>query len=121
MTEEQTREWIEALHNLKSAHVALLRRWRRIIAPKPNTVAQLELPEEESHALVTVLNDHRLMCAARCGIAEEEMNIRTWTEFQNLKPRQRAALVDITFLAGIIEAVLALLPGNYGDWPLHAG
>jgi hypothetical protein len=117
MTEEQTREWIEALHNLKSANVALLRRWRQTISPRPNAVSQLELSDAESHALVTVVNDHRLMCAARYGIGEEEMSIRTLTDLQELKPRQRAALLDITFLAGIIEAVLALLPGNYGDWP----
>jgi hypothetical protein len=120
MTDEQTHEWIETLHNLKSANVALLRRWRQMIAPRPTTVAQLELSDEESHVLVTVLNDHRLMCAARYEIGDGEMSIRTLTEIQNLKPRQRAALLDITFLAGIIEAVLALLPGNYGDWPLHA-
>jgi hypothetical protein len=120
MTEEQTREWMEALHNLKSANVGLLRRWRQTIAPHPNTVPQLELSDEESHALVMVINDHRLMCAARYEIGEDEMSIRTLTDLQELKPRQRAALLDITFLAGMIEAVLALLPGNYGDWPMYA-
>ncbi|HMJ64022.1 MAG TPA: hypothetical protein VK615_01635 [Candidatus Binatia bacterium] len=120
MTDEQTREWVETLHNLKSANVALLRKWRQAIAPRPNAVAQLDLPDEESHVLLTVINDHRLMRAARYDIGDFEMSVRTLAALQNLKPRQRAALLDITFLAGIIEAVLALLPGNYGDWPMYA-
>ena len=70
--------------------------------------------------LVTVINDHRLMRAARYDIGDFEMSVRTLAALQNLKPRQRAALLDITFLAGVIEAVLALLPGNYGDWPTYA-
>lgn len=120
MSEEQTREWVETLHNFKSANAALLGRWRRNLAPAPSHIAQLELTDEDSQTLVTVLNDHRLMCAARFDIAEEEMNMRSLAELQHLKPRQRVALVDIMFLAAIIETVLALLPGNYGDWPAYA-
>jgi hypothetical protein len=119
MTEEQTREWVEALHTFKSANTALLGRWRRNLAPRVNHIPQLELTDEDSHTLVTVLNDHRLMCAARYNIGEQEMNLRSLAELQHVKPRQRAALVDIMFLAAIIETVLALLPGNYGDWPAH--
>ena len=120
LDEEQTREWIENLHNLKSANVAALRRWRRSIAPRGDTVATLALSDEDSQALVTVLNDHRLMCAARHHIGEEEMDIRTIAQVEKLRPRQRAALMDVMFLGAIIETLLALLPGGYGDWPLYA-
>lgn len=120
LDEEQTREWIQNLHHLKSANVASVRRWRTKIASRPEDVAQLELTDEDSHILLTVLNDHRLMCAARHEIGEEEMNIRTLTQMEQIRPRRRAALLDILFLGSIMETILALLPGNYGDWPLHA-
>jgi len=120
MTDEQTREWIENLHSLKGAHLTLLRRWAAKLRPRPNHTPQLELTDEDSQTLVTVFNDHRLMCAARYAIGEAEMNLRTLTELENVAPRRRVALVDIMFLAAIIETVLALLPGNYGDWPAYA-
>ena len=120
LNEEQTREWIENLHHLKSANVAALRRWRRSIASRDETVVTLTLGDEESQALLTVLNDHRLMCAARHNIGEEEMDIRTIAQVETLRPRQRAALMDVMFLGAIIETLLALLPGGYGDWPLYA-
>jgi hypothetical protein len=119
MSDEQTREWIETLHDLKGANLGLLRAWRRQIAPRPNKAAHLELTDEDAQVLVTVLNDHRLLCAARHNIGEEEMNLRSVTKIRELKPRQRNALLDIMFLAAILETVLALLPGNYGDWPAH--
>jgi hypothetical protein len=120
LNEEQTREWIENLHHLKSANVAALRRWRRSIAPRGDAIVTLALSDEDSQALLTVLNDHRLMCAARHNIGDEEMSIRTITQIEKLRPRQRGALMDIMFLAAIIETLLALLPGGYGDWPLYA-
>ena len=120
LNEEQTREWIENLHNLKSANVAALRRWRRSIAPRGDAVATLAFGDEDAQALLIVLNDHRLMCAARHNIGEDEMNIRTIMQIQKLRPRQRAALMDVMFLGALIETLLALLPGGYGDWPLYA-
>jgi hypothetical protein len=121
MDEEQTREWVQTLHSLKSANAALLGRWKRNLAPRVDHVPQLELTDDDSHTLVTVLNDHRLMCAARFNVGEHEMNLRSLAELQTFKPRHRMALIDIMFLAAIIETVLALLPGNYGDWPAHVG
>ena len=120
LNEEQTREWIENLHSLKSANVAALRRWRRCIAPRGEFVETLALSDEDSQALLIVLNDHRLMCAARHNIGEQEMDIRTIAQIEKLRPRQRAALMDVMFLGAIIETLLALLPGGYGDWPLYA-
>jgi hypothetical protein len=120
LNEEQTREWIENLHNLKSANVAALRRWRRSIAPRGDVATTLALSDEDSQALLIVLNDHRLMCAARHNIGEQEMDIRTIAQVEQLRPRQRAALMDVMFLGAIIETLLALLPGGYGDWPLYA-
>jgi hypothetical protein len=119
MTDEQAREWIENLHGLKGANMTLLQRWARNLRPRPNQIAQLELTDEDSQTLVTVLNDHRLMCAARHSIGEEAMDLRTLTELEKLGPRRRVALLDIMFLGAIIETVLSLLPGNYGDWPAY--
>ena len=117
---EQTREWIENLHELKSANVTALREWRRKLAARSNKRAQLELTENDAHIVLTVLNDHRLMCAARHAIGDEEMSMRSFTEVEQLRPRRRAALMDIMFLGVLIETILALLPGNYGDWPRYA-
>src|SRR5262245_36045769 len=121
MTDEQTREWVETLHQMKTANLDALRGWRRKLVPHPTRAVRLDLTDEEAHTLMIALNDHRLMCAARYDLGEEEMDVRTLTQFLSLKPRRQAALVEIGFLAGIIEAILALLPGNYGDWPAHAG
>jgi hypothetical protein len=48
------------------------------------------------------------------------MDIRTIAQVEKLRPRQRTALMDVMFLGAIIETLLALLPGGYGDWPLYA-
>lgn len=120
LSEEQTREWVENLHSLKTANLSALKRWRRTLAPQSKHVAELAFSDEDAYALVTVLNDHRLMCAARHEIGEEEMNIRTLPQMEELSPRRRTALFDVIALGTIIEAVLALLPGGYGDWPMHA-
>ena len=120
LSEEQTREWIENLHNMKGANIAALRRWRRSIAPRGEAVATLALGDEDSQVLLTVLNDHRLMCAARHNIGEDEMDIRTIAQIEKLRPRQRTALMDVMFLGAIIETLLARLPGGYGDGPLYA-
>src|SRR5215204_1539392 len=77
MTDEQAREWIESLHSLKGANLTLLGRWARSLRPRPNHIAQLELTDEDSQTLVTVLNDHRLLSAARHSIGDEAMNLRT--------------------------------------------
>jgi hypothetical protein len=120
LNEQQTREWIENLHGFKSANLAALRRWRTQLASTTSKAGTLQLTEEESHVLMTALNDHRLMTAARHDIGEDEMSMRNWEAIQSLKPRRQSALIDIMFLAGIIETILALLPGNYGDWPAYA-
>jgi hypothetical protein len=120
LNEEQTREWIENLHSLKTANLVALRQWRRQLAGKSEEVFELPLNDEHAQTLVTVLNDHRLMCAARYNIGEEEMDIRTLTQMENMGPRQRAALLDVMLLGAVIETVLALLPGGYGDWPMYA-
>jgi len=120
LSEEQTREWIENLHSLKTANFTALKQWRRRLAPHPERFAELTLTDENAYTLVTVLNDHRLMCAARHDIGEEEMNIRTLTQMEKLPPRRRIALFDVIALGTIIETVLAILPGGYGDWPMHA-
>ena len=119
LDEEQTREWIENLHSLKTANLVALRHWRRQLAGK-SEVFELALNDEHAQTLVTVLNDHRLMCAARYNIGEDEMDIRNLTQMEQLGARQRAALLDVMMLGAVIEAVLALLPGGYGDWPMYA-
>lgn len=120
LNEEQTREWIENLHTLKMANLMALRRWRRRLTAKSDDVIELRLPDDEAQTLVTVLNDHRLISAARYNIGEDEMDIRTLTQIESLGARQRAALLDVMLLGGVIETVLALLPGGYGDWPMYA-
>ena len=116
MSTEETKEWLEHLYQYKGANLRLVEKWvKKFSGPKANQY-YLRLKLEEAPALLTVLNDHRLLMAARHGIGQEEMDLNSLSAFSQLQPAQQTALYEIEFLARIIEEILRLLPGNPAGW-----
>lgn len=116
MSAEETRDWLEALHQYKNANVQHLTRWRRHLRIPKEGHYQLALKLEDAPILLTALNDHRLLRAATQGIGQSEMDVRSLSSFKALSPHQQVALSEIHFLAAIIEEVLHFLPGTPGGW-----
>ena len=112
MSAEETSEWIKHLHGLKSGGVQRLENWsRELSATKPGH-SQLRLSVEEASALVTAINDYRLMAAARHNIGEAEMDVRSLLQIGGLPPARQQGLLEICFLAAIIEETLQALESS---------
>lgn len=116
MSEEETREWVAQLHQLKRGHLRMLQAWEVQLAHSPSTQGELRLTVEEAASLVAVLNDHRLLTAARNDIGQDEMNLRSIPALSSLGATQQAALYEIHFLGYLIEEILRALPHNCADW-----
>ena len=109
MSAEETREWLNHLHGFKCANVVLIEEWRRQLARIPAGPRQLQLKFGEAPKLVTVLNDHRLLAAARHGIGQAEMDLHTVSDLAQLSLDRQTALYEIELLAYIMEEILRLL------------
>ena len=116
MSADETREWLEDLHQYKSANVEQMTRWSRRLALMKAGECRLNLKVEEAAILLTALNDHRLLVAAHHDIGQNEMDARMLDALGRLAPVQQRALSEIHFLACIIEEILRFLPGAPGDW-----
>jgi hypothetical protein len=58
---------------------------------------------------VTAINDYRLAAAARHGIGETEMNAHSLWQLAKLAPPRQKAVLEIHFLAWLIEETLRVL------------
>jgi len=117
MSAEDTREWVQNLHHYKSANVQHLIKWaRRLATLNKAGHCQINLKLDDAPILLTALNDHRLLMAATHDIGQAEMDMRSLTALNSLKPAQQTAVSEIHFLAAIIEEILRFLPGNPGGW-----
>ena len=113
MSAEEKADWLNQLHEYKQASLISLNRWIESLSPPASTTpAELILPLGEIPVFVTVINDYRLVSAARHGIGQVEMDVRTLPEFNALPPPQQTALQEISFLAFLIEILLKLLSGE---------
>src|SRR5947208_9147549 len=65
MSAEETREWVENLHHYKSANARYLLKWSQSLDVPKAGQRQIKLKLEEAPILLTALNDHRLLLAAR--------------------------------------------------------
>ena len=109
MSADETREWLDALHQVKRAHLRHLEDWAAaLVQPKPSG-HRLSLGLRDADVLLTALNDYRLLTAARHHVGENEMDLRTQREVAELPPARRAALMEIHLLAWVMEEVLAAL------------
>jgi hypothetical protein len=116
MSAEETRDWLEQLHGLRSANLARLEDWAKQLTAAKEDHFELCVPLAEADKLITLLNDHRLFAAARHDIGQAEMDLCSLAACNALTPMQSNALDEIHYLAGLIEALLRLLPNSGADW-----
>jgi hypothetical protein len=116
MSVEETGEWLETLHGYKSANLQLLERWNKQLARNKGGQSRLEIKLDEAICLMTVLNDHRLLTAAKHNINQAEMEMHSLAAIDKLRPRQQGALYQIHFLAWIIEELLRLVSPDAANW-----
>jgi hypothetical protein len=110
MSKEEIREWLNQMHDYRSARIESIDYCIRKLRPKdPGEPVELQLTMEQAVELVTVLNDHRLLASARNEIGQDEMDVHTMDEFSALPAPQQTALTEIHFLAYIIESLLRLV------------
>lgn len=116
MSPQETQEWLNTLHDYKSANLQHVTRWNEALAHREAGQYQLVLSLEEAACLITVANDHRLLMATLHQIGQNEMDVRSIDEIVELKPGQQTALYCIHFLAAIIEELICLIDPDAGSW-----
>jgi hypothetical protein len=116
MSAEETRDWLHQLHGFKSANLVLLEEWVDQLARRKEGQHELRLKLEQAASLLTVLNDHRLLAAARNDIGQAEMDLPTHEAFQKLTQPQQLALFEIHLLAWMIEEILRLTAPEAANW-----
>lgn len=109
LSAEETRDWLASLHEFKNAHLRRLEDWiAQLAGVKPAGVTLL-LELEAVDAFLVIVNDYRLLLAARHDIGEAEMDLLTDKAIESLAPARQAALMEIHYLAWLIEEVLRAL------------
>jgi hypothetical protein len=116
LSAEETRDWLEQIHGFRSANVALLQMWSDQLARRSEGRFELRLELAQAPSLVTALNDHRLLVAARNDIGQAEMDLAARPAVKSLAPAQRTALFEIHLLAWMIEELLRLIAPEAADW-----
>jgi hypothetical protein len=116
LSAEETREWQQALHECRSARLRQMEQWYRQLTRTAEGASRLAVPVNDAPALLAVLNDHRLLVAARQDIGQTEMDTHDLDEAEKFGHQKQAALLEIHFLAWIIEEILRHLPGEPGGW-----
>lgn len=106
MTPADAAEWLEHLHGFKAARVDLLKGWLEQLATGDSEGPSLRIRLEDVASFVGAINDCRLAAAAEQSIGEVEMNLRTQSEFETLTGKRQEALLEIHFLAWVIEETL---------------
>ena len=106
---EEAHEWREQLHGLKLARLTLIESWLTQLSDGAVLRARLSLKLDDAPDFVGTLNDHRLLAAAEHEIGEEEMTLRSPEQMDALPSARQAALLEIHFLAWIIEEVLGAM------------
>ena len=116
MSEEETRDWVRQIHGFKGENLVLIEGWLRQLTEKGSGRMELVVPVEQAEVFVGALNDHRLRVAAERGIGQEEMELRDIGAAESLGAERQAALMEIHFLAWVIEHVLRLIAPEAADW-----
>ena len=116
MSLEETREWLEALHEIKSTSLRLIEAWFDQVSRPHHGRYQLRVAMNDAPTLLRVLNDHRLLMAARNDIGQGEMDAHDFETAGRLSLKKQVALLDIHFLAWMVEEILRQMPGNPGGW-----
>lgn len=109
MSADETAEWFKQLHLVRTGRIKVLENCLKQFAAQSQPPWALDIPVSNAEALLTALNDHRLLIAARHDIGEAEMSVRSFASLSKLPPDQQTALCEIEFLAYMVEELLQLL------------
>ena len=109
---EEVRDWRDQLHGLKLARLTLIEDWLARLNDGGVLRTRLTVKPGDAHDFVGTINDHRLLTAAEHGIGEEEMTLRNPDQMDALPPARQSALLEIHFLAWIIEEVLGAMESS---------
>ncbi len=116
MSDDESRDWVRQIHGSRGENLSFIEGWIDQLDETGASRATVEFPPEEAEVFVAVLNDHRLRAAAEHGIGQEEMDLRDPMGVASLGPKRRGALMEIHFLAWIIEVVLRLIAPDAAGW-----
>jgi len=117
MSDEETKEWLEHLHAFKKRDcLQRLEEWAaqlRMECAERGTAdselsgqSVLRIPTDQAAAFMTAINDYRLAAAARHDIGQAEMDAHSPWHLAKLPPLRQKAVLEIHFLAWIIEETL---------------
>lgn len=109
MSGEETREWLAHLHAFKSARLEQLQHWAAQLAEARAGAAHVRVSLNDAPAFIAAINDHRLLMAAQHHVGQEEMDARSVVQLLKLPSATQEALMEIHFLAWIIEEMLRAL------------
>lgn len=99
---EEAIHWIEGLHEVRLGRQRSLERWLKAL-PKVGYAGVWNISEEDVETVVAALNDHRLRRAGEFDLGEGDLEVRA---MEKAKGDKRVALVEIHFLAWMIELLL---------------
>lgn len=99
---EEAIHWIEGLHEVRLGRQKSLDRWLQAVPPAGHA-GVWKVAEDEVETLVASLNDHRLRRAAEFDLGEGDLEVRA---MEKARGDKRVALVEIHFLAWMIELLL---------------
>lgn len=102
-------EWTGQMHAFKSENLLLIDAWLNQLAQSASRRTDLALSADQADAFVRILNDHRLRAAAENDIGQDEMDLRDLGAARKLDPQRQTALVEIHFLAWLMEELLRLM------------
>ena len=99
---EEAIHWIEGLHEVRLGRQVAVQRWMKSM-PKAGHSGVWDIPESDLETLVASLNDHRLRRAGEFDLGESDLEVRS---MEKARGDKRVALVEIHFLAWMIEMIL---------------
>ncbi len=109
MSADETADWLKQLHNVRTGRIEVLKICLKQFAAQTQPPWALGIAVSQAEGLMTALNDHRLLLAARHDIGEAEMSVRSFSSLSKLPPAQQTTLCEIEFLAYMVEELIQLL------------
>jgi len=107
MSAEEIEEWLAALHQVKSGSLRHLEDWVAALAAPGPSPHRLTIDLRDVDVLLRVINDYRLMTAARQQLDDADTHRDAMMDDPDLPPARRAALLEIDLLAWLMEIILA--------------
>jgi hypothetical protein len=99
---EDALHWIQDLHEVRLGREKSMQRWLKALPPFGQPGKWVLSKEDEESFLATV-NDHRLRRAAEFDLGESDLDVPA---MEKAKGDKRVAIVEIHFLAWMIELIL---------------